>query len=97
MLADGTAQFWATDKAALVTYVRQYPGGAVVVESIVASGPGAIEDIIEKFGPVVEKWARSIGAVQLRSEGRLGWVPTMKKHGWKYFQCTITKGLADDK
>jgi hypothetical protein len=91
LIADGRAQFWATEHAALVTEVKDYPGGARAIEAI--AGAGRKQDIIEKLGPAVEAWAGSIGATHLKVAGRAGWSRQMKPHGWRLFQEIIIKDL----
>jgi hypothetical protein len=93
LISSGHAQFWATDKAAIVTHVVTYPGGAVAVEAI--AGAGSQKDMIESIGPAVETWARSIGATHLKVAGRAGWSRQMKPHGWRHYQDIIVKGLSD--
>ena len=92
MLADGSAQFWGTDKAALLTKVNEYPGGAVAIEVLAAAGSGN-----ELRGPIaeaVEAWGRSFGATHIRIEGRRGWGRTLKPSGWTIHQEILLKEIA---
>lgn len=91
LIAEGRAQFWATEHAALVTWINEYPGGAVAVEAL--AGCGSKADIIHKLGPRVEQWARSLGATHLKVSGRRGWTRQMKPHGWRHFQDIVIKDL----
>lgn len=91
MLADGRAQFWATDKSALVTLVTSYPGGAVVIE--VLAGTGSMADLIKRVRPKVEEWGRQYGCTHIQIKGRTGWARALKKHGFKHLQDILVKGL----
>lgn len=91
MLADGRAQFWATDKSALITLIQHYPGGAVVIE--VLAGTGSMADLIKRVRPRVETWGRERGCTHIQIKGRPGWARTLKPHGFKHLQDILVKGL----
>lgn len=90
MLLAGTAQFWSDGKAALVTAIREYPGGAVALEAIAAAGKmGSLRDEINAN---VEQWARGQGLSHLLIAGRPGWARVHK--GWRHYQSILLKELA---
>lgn len=89
-VADGRAQFWCDGKAALVTEVVPYPGGAVAVEALAAAGD--IAALMESIAPAVEQWARANKATHLRVLGRPGWV--RRWSDWRHEQSVIVKELA---
>lgn len=91
MLADGRAQFWATERSALVTVVTSYPGGAVVIE--VLAGCGSMADLIKRVRPTVEAWGRERGCTHIQIKGRTGWKRALKTHGFKHLQDILVKGL----
>lgn len=92
MLAEGLAQFWATDKAALITKINEYPGGAVAIEVLAAAGEG--NELRGSIAEAVEAWGRSIGATHIKIEGRRGWGRTLKPAGWKIHQEILLKDIA---
>jgi hypothetical protein len=91
MLREGRAQFWGTDKSALITLVTSYPGGAVVIE--VLAGTGSMADLIKRVRPKVEAWGRQYGCTHIQIKGRPGWARTLKPHGFRHFQDILMKGL----
>jgi hypothetical protein len=91
MLAEGRAQFWATDKSALITVVTSYPGGAVVIE--VLAGTGSMADLIKRVRPTVEAWGRANGCTHIQIKGRTGWKRALKVHGFNHLQDILVKGL----
>lgn len=91
LLVEGRAQFWGTEKSALVTVVTTYPGGAVVIE--VLAGTGSMADLIKRVRPKVEAWGRANGCTHIQIKGRLGWKRALKPHGFKHLQDILTKGL----
>ena len=92
MLVEGLAQLWATDKAALITKINEYPGGAVAVEVLAAAGEG--DELRGPIAEAVEAGGRSIGATHIRIEGRRGWGRTLKASGWKIHQEILLKDIA---
>lgn len=92
LLATGQAQFWCDGRAALVTRVVSYPGGAVAVEPLAAAGRKA--SLVGEIADAVEVWAKSIGATHLRFDGRPGWQRVLGP-GWVMAQVVMVKELAD--
>lgn len=91
MLDEGRAQFWATEKSALVTFITEYPGGAVVIE--VLAGCGSMADLIKRVRPKVETWGREKGCTHIQIKGRTGWKRALKQHGFNHLQDILVKGL----
>lgn len=89
LLADGLAQFWATDQAAIVTQIVDYPGGARVVKALAAAGRKA--DIAGPLGDQIEQWARSQGCVLSMVEGREGW--RRLRPDYRHYQAILIKEL----
>jgi hypothetical protein len=93
LLSHNKAHFWGTDKAALVTTINFYPGGAIAIEAL--AGAGDLSDLIEVIAPRVEHAARMVGATHLKIPGRRGWTRAMKSRGWRHFQDIVIKDLVD--
>lgn len=93
LVAGGQAQFWGTDKAALVTRRVSYPGGAEALEALAAAGEK--REIIEVIGPRVEAAARDAGITHLKVAGRPGWGRMLKRHDWSLHQEIIIKELVN--
>lgn len=91
MLISGNAQFWCDGQSALVTKIVEYPGGAVVLESVAATG--CIESLRDVICAEVEEWAREQKMTHLLIAGRPGWARVHK--GWRHHQSILIKGLAD--
>ena len=90
-LAEGSAFFFATDKAAMVVELKQYPTGAVVTKAVVAAGE--IDRIIEELGPAVTEWGRANGATFEIIQSRDGWAREMRKHGFQEFQRILIREI----
>lgn len=91
-LASGALQYWCDGKAALVTRVVEYPGGAVAVEAVAGAGDG--DALIASHEPELARWGRENGFTHLKVAGRLGWL-RKRPSGWKAYQVIIMKELAD--
>lgn len=91
LLAGGNAQFWCDGKAALVTRLVAYPGGARVLEAI--AGAGDLKALTETLERNTEQWARAQGCTHLKADGRDGWRRALK--GWRHYQTSMVKELAD--
>jgi hypothetical protein len=89
MLIAGTAQFWCTGLAALVTKIVEYPGGAVALEAVAASGD--LDSLRSHITEYVEKWAREQGLTHLLIAGRDGWTRVHKD--WRHYQTVLLKEL----
>ncbi len=89
MLLAGTAQFWSDGKAALVTAVREYPGGAVALETVAAAG--RLSSLRDEINRNAEAWARDQGLSHLLIAGRPGWARVHR--GWRHYQSVLLKEL----
>lgn len=90
MVGTGVAQFWCDGKAALVTAIREYPGGAVALEAVAAAGD--LESLRDEINSNVEQWAREQGLTHLLIAGRHGWTRVHKD--WRHFQTVLVKELS---
>lgn len=91
MVADGSALVWASETAALVCEVRDYPGGARAIQVLVAAGDKA--EIVGPLRDQAEEWARSVGCTDAIVESRPGWARALKHHGYEPHQQAVRKGL----
>lgn len=89
LVSEGRGQFWCDGRAALVTHVVAYPGGAVALEAI--AGAGNMRGLVEAIAPAVEQWAGSNGITHLKVAGRPGWERRLK--GWRVWQSIMIKEL----
>lgn len=89
MLAEGQAQFWATNDAAMVTELASWPGGAVTIRAIAAAGRK--QDIIGKLGEAVLAWGKAQGATHAMVPGREGW--RRERPDFRHYQTILTKEL----
>lgn len=92
MLITGTAQFWCDGKAALVTRIVDYPGGAVVLDGLAAAGDMA--SLHDDIDDQTEAWAREQNIPILMVTGRVGWPRVLADKGWKHHQTVLIKELA---
>lgn len=90
LVASGQARVWASDRAAIVAGLRQYPGGAVAVHGQVAAGKLSE---IRKLIPLAEAWGRANGAIFAEIESRLGWQRTLADDGYQPMQLCLRKEL----
>ena len=91
LLLGGRAQLWFGDDAAMVTEVRSYPSGALVVHGLVAAGD--LDEIVATLIPKAEAWARSLGCVLAIIESRPGWARALKARGYAPHQLSVRKSL----
>jgi hypothetical protein len=86
------AQCWFSDNAAIVTEVRKYPAGALVIHGLVAAGD--LGEIVEILIPRAEAWGKLAGCDLAIIESRPGWARTLKEHGYEPHQQALRKDLA---
>ena len=84
----GAFRLWASDKAAILAELKTYPGGAVEVHFMAATGD--LAEILH-ISPMVEAWGRENGAVIAAIESRPGWA-RLKKDYFVY-QVALRKEL----
>lgn len=89
LLSDGRAQFWATEDAAIVTQLREWPGGAVTVEVIAAAGKKG--DVIGPLHEAAAVWAKGEGASHVLIAGRDGWRRELPE--FRHYQTLLLKEL----
>lgn len=90
-ILDGSAQFWSTDAAAIITELRTYPTGAQDLHYLVVAGD--IDDIVNVLRPLIEDWAKAVGCVGAIGESREGWAKVLKPHGYRTYQVAVRKEL----
>lgn len=88
-LAAGAMQFWATDDAALVTAIKEWPGGAVTVETVAAAGRKA--DIIGPLREAAERFGAAAGCNIALTIGRDGWKRALPEY--RHYQSILIKDL----
>lgn len=88
LVVDGSAQFWATDEAAMVTVLKDWPGGAVTVDVIAAAGKKG--DITGPLREAAETWAREHATFALIT-GRDGWRKELPEY--RHYQTWLIKEL----
>lgn len=89
LLSDGLAQFWATDDAAMVTQMKEWPGGAVTVEVVAAAGKKG--DITGVLGEAAVAWGAQNGASHVLVAGRDGW--RRERPDFRHYQTLLIKEL----
>ena len=89
LLNSGLAQFWATERAALVTQVVEWPGGARTINAVAAAGDQ--DDITGSLKDAAEEWARETGCTHVLIEGRDGW--RRKLTDYRHHQTVLVKEL----
>lgn len=90
-LDEGSAFFFASDRAAMVVELIAFPTGVVAVKAVVAAGD--TRAMIQDLGPAVLEWAAANGATAAMIESRTGWKRLMRKHGFQEFTTTLVKVL----
>lgn len=90
-LIEGTAQFWATDKAAMVTQVCDWPGGARTLRVLAAAGKKA--DLLGPLQAAATEYGRGQGCTHLMVEGREGWRRMFPDY--RTYQVVLVKDLAN--
>lgn len=88
---EGRAVCIWTPKAAIVIELRLYPGGAMDVHGLIATGDR--QDIVEILIPQAEDWGRKQGCVAGVVESRPAWAKLLKQSGYEVSQVTVRKEL----
>ena len=88
-VAEGSAQFWGSAEAAMVTELIEYPGGAKVVSVIAAAGE--MDEILGPLGDAVMAWGKSCGCDIAMVPGRVGWKRT--RPDFEHYQTILVKEL----
>lgn len=86
----GHADIWFSEHASIVAGVKDYPGGARVIEGLVAAGP--LEEILGLIAEA-EVYGKSIGCTHAKIESREGWGKVLKDKGYTLYQSTVRKAL----
>lgn len=88
---NGTVKVWATDDAALMTEIKDYPTGASDIHVLLAAGN--IESIVGELREEAEDWAKAHGCLAALIESREGWAKALKPFGYETHQTTVRKEL----
>lgn len=88
-LAEGRAQFWPGNGAAMVTEIHTYPAETVLQ---VWLGAGDMGELLA-MAPGIESWARLNGCTAVVVEGRQGWSKILKEKGYAPFSVSCKKAL----
>lgn len=89
LLIQGAAQFWATDDAAMVTELKEWPGGAVTIEPIAAAGKKG--DILGPLQASAQAWGKANRATIVRVVGRDGWRRELSE--FRHYQTILMKDI----
>lgn len=87
----GFVKVMACDDAAILIEIKTYPGGAMEVHGIAATGDK--DSIVLKLIPQAEEWGRSNGCDRATIASREGWKTVLKPHGYEPHQLVLRKGL----
>lgn len=88
-LVNGEAFFIATDKAAMIFEIKEYPTGARVGHVVLSAGDkGEIVGPLREFAESFTKAAGCIGALV---ESRSGWARALKPYGYQPLQTSVFK------
>lgn len=87
---EGSARFWANDKAAILAEIKAYPSGAREVHGMVAAGD---LDAIKALIPLAEQFGRDCGCCRASIASHPAWARLMREEGYEMSQATIVKVL----
>ncbi len=87
----GEFNIWATEKAAIIAKLEEYPTGASDVHGMLAAGD--LNDIIETLIPAAEAYGKEQGCIGAKIESREAWVRALKDSGYVLHQCVVRKEL----
>ena len=91
VMASRDAGIRASENAAIIFEVRNYPGGARVIHGLVAAGD--LAEIRDVLIPEAEDFARSAGCTHAIIESRPGWAKVLKGQGYAPHQTAVMKEL----
>jgi len=87
----GTAHYFESENAAILTEFKTFPGGATAVSGLVAAGD--MQEIVGVLIPRAEAFGKAYGCSHAMIESREGWARVMKPHGYDVFQVALVKEL----
>jgi len=91
LVRSGNVRFWFGNESAVCGIIKDYPGGARVLEMLV--GAGDLEEILNVLRPRLEAWAKAWGCSDVMVASREGWARALKEHGYEPWQISVRKGL----
>lgn len=91
LIASRQAQFWSTARAAIITWLKPYPGGAFTCETFAAAGDP--EEMVAVLKPEIEAFARAMGCTNcMVTAGRRGMA---RLHpDYTHYQTILGKALS---
>lgn len=89
-IEEGRAHFWPGRNAAMVTQFVDYPHGRAGVVWLCG---GDMAEVLNEMQPVMEAWAKAHGCCRVMIEGRRGWIPALRPHGYEPMFVTMIKDL----
>ena len=90
MVEQGHAQMFGDAGGMVVTEIKRYPRLTALNMWLAA---GELPAVLAQY-PVVEAFARDIGATRLEGTGRMGWTRVMGRRGWQPRGILMVKDLA---
>jgi hypothetical protein len=90
-ISAGRMVFRATDRAAIVAEIRDYPSGARAVHGVCAAGD--LSEIVEVLIPEAEAWGKSIGCTSAFIDSREAWQRILQSHGYTPYKTCVRKEL----
>lgn len=91
LVHSGEGILFATDKAAIIVEIKEFPTGARAVHGLVATGK--LESIKEDLIPQAEALGREIGCAFGMIASTRAWGRIMKERGYAPHQMTLIKDL----
>jgi hypothetical protein len=90
MVRAGEAQFWPGARCALVTTIEDDP---LERRLVIWLAGGSLAELIEDFGPRLDRWARGQGCRRIVLIGRPGWERALKPIGYAPVARIVAKEL----
>lgn len=85
-------QLWQGKGYVGVTQIIIYPSGLKVVDILLTAGENLYE-WLDSSNETIYRWAKHIGADQVRVMGRPGWQKMLKHIGYKHAYTVMTRGV----
>lgn len=90
-ILSGEFRFWRSEKAAIITELRDYPTGAKDIHGIIAAGD--MGEIVGSLIPQAEEWAKEQNCVAAIIESRPAWAKVLAPSGYETHQVAVRKQL----
>ncbi len=89
-IAKGEYQFWAGNRAAIVTNISDMPRQRILTYWLIG---GDLKELQNEMEPKITDWARRSGCAKVIGIGRKGFERVFAKSGFKYAWTFIEKDL----